>query len=375
MKLPARRILFALLLVCIYILWHPEPTREELVVDAVWAIRPESAQVDGPDPVADAVFPIRVADSFAYVDANGRVVSTGRVAHDVALAADAFVNYGRLPGQLVVQSPAGEFLASVPLSGYPVFEHDRLFVLSSGGGTLSEWTRSGAERWRIELAAPLTAIAASAGPTGLGLAAGGPVVLDEAGEPIDLQRVSAAVEPTVYAVDVSDDPDRFAVIAGARAEAPDGQDALPATVTLYELAEGRGVPVVRRSIARTGGSAPVVRLFDAGQTLAYTTWSDAPEFVVLDVDSGDESRIELRHPAVDAVETGSPRLTAVLTVGARRDAARGFARTAELVLASPAGSVPVRAEWASDATAIAVHADLLTVRVDDRVLGVRLGVR
>lgn len=375
MKLTVRRILFALLLVCVYILWHPEPTREELVVDAVWAIRPEFARVDGPDPAADAVLPIRVADTFAYVDPSGRVVSTGRVAHDVALAGDAFVNYGRLPGQLVVQSPAGEFLASLPLSGHPLFEHGRLFVVSSGGGTLSEWTRDGAERWRIELAAPLTAIAASAGLTGLGLAAGGPVALDDAGEPIDLQRVSVAVEPTVYAVDVSDEPDRFAAITGARAQARDRQDALPATVTLYELAQGRGVPVVRRSIGRTGGAAPVVRLFDAGQTLAYTTWTDAPEFVVLDVGSGDESRIELRYPAVDAVEMGSPRLTAVLTVGTRRDPARGFARPAELVLVSSAGSVPVRAGWASDATSIAVHADLLTVHVDDRVLGVRLGVR
>lgn len=375
MRRSVRRIFFALLLVCIYILWHPEPTRKELVVDTVWTVRPDFAEADGLDAATGAILPIRVDGTFAYVDASGRVVTTGRVAHDVALADDAFVNYGRLPSQLVVQSPSGEYLSSLPVSGYPFFDHDRLFVVSSGGGTLSEWTRGGTERWRVELAAPLTAIAASRGYAGLGLAAGGPMVFDDAGEPIELQRASVTIEPMVYAVGVSDDPGRFAVISGARAEAVEAEDALPATVTLYELADRRGVPVVRKSIARTGEAAPIVRLFDDGQMLAYTTWADEPRFVMLDVASGDEFRVELRYPAVDALEVDSPRLKAVLSVSTRRDPSRGFARPTELALASSTGIVPIRAGWASDVSAVDVHADLLTVRIDDRVLGVRLGVR
>ncbi len=375
MKRSARRILFALLLVCLYVLWHPDPTREELLVEAAWAVRPDSATASGFDDVSGAVLPIRVAEAFAYVDERGRVASTGRVAHDVALAADAFVNYGRLPAQLVVQDPAGEFTASLPLSGYPLFAHGRLFVVSAGGGRLSEWTRDGALLWNAELVAPLTAIAASPGMVGLGLVSGGPMVLDAAGDPIELQRPSVAVEPVVYAVAVSDDPDRFAVTSGAHAQAAEPDEALPATVTLYELDGDRGVPVVRRSIARTGAATPIVRLFDEGRTLAYTSRADLPRLVMLDVGSGDDARVDLRYPAEDAVELDAHGLKAVLSVGTRRDPARGFARPAELALASSAGTVPVRTGWASDAAALDVHGDLLTIRVDDRVLGVRLEVR
>lgn len=375
MKRSARRVLFALLLVCIYILWHPEPTREELVVEPAWAVRPQFAEPRGFDGVDGALFPVRVDTTFAYVDRDGRVASTGRVAHAVALADDAFVNYTRLPAQLVVQSPAGEFLASLPLSGYPLFAGERLFIVSAGGGALSEWTLEGAERWRIELAGPLTAIAASPSHTGLGFAAGGPLVLDESGEPIELQRPSVAVEPVVYAVDVSEEPHRFAVTSGAPGREAGPDDAQPATVTLYELADGRGVPVVRKSIARTGEAAPLVRLFDGGRTLAYTTWVGQPQLVMLDVASGDDARVDLRYPAAAAVELASPELKAVLTTSMRRDPARGFARPAELAIASSSGSVPVRTAWASDASEVAVHGDVVMLRVDDRVLGVRVGVR
>mgnify|MGYP006309739635 CR=1 FL=1 len=68
MKRSVRRILLALLLVCVYLLWHPEPTRQELVVDAAWALRPQGTDARGIDAGSASLFPVRVDATFAYGD-------------------------------------------------------------------------------------------------------------------------------------------------------------------------------------------------------------------------------------------------------------------------------------------------------------------
>lgn len=396
MKRSIRRLLLALLIVILAILWQPEPTGPELVVQALWALDPlvseatHAADPGGATPSegSQPLLPVEADSMFVYADAAGQVRYRGRVSHRVALSESAFISYARLPGQLVVQDARGDFLSSIPRSGYPAFLADRLFVVSSGGGSLSEWTVAGSLLWQTELAAPLTVIDASATLAGIGLAAGGPLVLGADGEAYTLQRPAATIEPVVLAVAVSDEPARFAVVSGSAdrgaSAVPGGADPM-ATVTLYELSSGAGVPVLRRRITTDGESAPLVRLLDDGRVLLFSSGrgdrasadlpeTDPPRIVAYEVETGDEASVSLRYPAVHAIDTVPADLKAILTVGMRRDPTRGFARPAELVLASRGGVVPVRASWAADVSRLSGYGDRIALTVDGRVLALRMTV-
>ncbi|MFW6356402.1 MAG: hypothetical protein ACOC2Y_06745 [Spirochaetota bacterium] len=373
MKRFPRRLLVALLLVCIYVVWHPDPTGTELTVRPAWAVSPASAELSVVDG-GSARLPVVLDSVFGYLDADGRLVYRGRVAHRVALSSHSFINYSRTPAQLIVQDSSGEFRSSIPLAGYPVFVEGRLFVVSDGGGAVSEWSRDGRRLWGIELPSPLSAIDASPEYAALGLVAGGALVVGRNGERIEMQRPSAVAQPLVQSVALSGDPPRFAVISAQPRPRETHRAGLAATVTVYDLTSGSGTPVVRRSIAADGAGDPLVALLNGGRTLAYSTAFDSPALVGLDIETGDEFRVPLAYPAADSAELGEPDLTALLATSRTRDPARAFARPSELVFVSDDGLVPIRISWAADATAMRRFGSRIVVRADDRLLGFGLGV-
>lgn len=352
----ARRLIPAVLLVMLYLVWQPLPIRPELVVEARWAIDPAVEPVV-PDPATDAI-PVIGTDRFVYLNDEGAVTYRGIVAHRVAMSDDAFVNYPRSASQIVVQDRSGGFLASLPVAGHPFFIGDRLFVVSDGGGSLSEWSRDATLEWRVELPAPLTVIDASHSLAAVGLAAGGALLLGGDGSRIELQRPTADGEPIVSAVAVSEAVPRLAVVAG--------QGSREATLTLYDLATGRGIPVVRRRITRHTEVPPLVELTDGGRLLVYAD-DDPRRLVQLDPERGEEWMVELTHPPRALFELPGG-VDVVLGVSTRPDPARGFATPAELSLVTPSGAVPLRASWAARASDLAVRDGLVLLEVDERVI-------
>ncbi|MFW5689844.1 MAG: hypothetical protein ACOC1U_09750, partial [Spirochaetota bacterium] len=75
MKRFPRRLLFTLLLVLAYVLWHPAPTRRELTIRPAWAID-LTAEVarDRPGDVGrgapDALIPVAAEGVYAYLSAD-----------------------------------------------------------------------------------------------------------------------------------------------------------------------------------------------------------------------------------------------------------------------------------------------------------------
>jgi len=376
MKRSAKRLGSALLIVSIYIFALPDPTGRELTLSARWATTPELASVV--PSAASPLVPINLGPVFVYLDESGQVTYRGRPAFRVAMSAEGFINYSQGAEQLVFQDSRGGFGASLPVSGYPMFVADRLFVVSDGGGVISEWTVDGAEVWRMHLPAPLLSLAASEEHVVLGLAAGGPHVLARDGSPLALQRASTNAEPLVYAVELSSSPERIAVIAGVptgQGGSADDLDSVEATLTLYDVESSTGVPVVRRRILRDTQSDPLVRLVDNGAVLRYSDVRDDHVLVSLDIESGDESVVPMSYPPTDAIDLGIPGMQAVLSVSNRRDPSRGFATPVELVFSTSDGTVPVRASWAADSVSIARLGPSSIVRVDERVLAFTVEAR
>jgi hypothetical protein len=197
-------------------------------------------------------------------------------------------------------------------------------------------------------------------------------VLGADGELIELQRPAVASEPLVRSVAISADGTRCAVIASSRST-----DSLDATVTAYNLEAGSGVPVVRRGIAHEADAAPLVRLSQDGRLLLYADSdreaTEGPVLVGLDIETGEEFTIPLMYPPTDVVTLQQPALSALLSVSPTPDPARAFSRPSELSLFTT-DVVPVRASWAADDSSIAVYGSLLTLRIDERVVALRIGV-
>ena len=377
MKYLSKYILPAVFVVAVFLVAYPQRTRPELVVEPVWATSAERATVDGEqDEEGRGLIPVAFGDGFAYLTRDGRVAYRGRTAAHVALSPDAFVNYSRTSAQLVVQHVNGEFRASIPITGYPVFIGDRLFVVGDGGGTISEWSIDGDELWRIDIAAPLVSIGASSGYLGLGLGGGGPRIVLPDGTLTELSPAEAGEAPIVHSIGVSDAPARLAVVAGT--ESSDRGDAagdtVPLDLSVYDLESSTAERIVHRRIRASFDAPPLLHLLSDGR-LVVSSASDGPAIVTFDPVGSDEHLIPLQFPGRYVSEIDGLPLEAVLSVSPIADPSQGFAFPAELVLVARGGRVPARTSWAAGTTAIARHGSMLTIQVDDRVLAMRLGVR
>ncbi len=383
-----RRILVALLAVAVVIVAYPTRSRTELTVQALWASVPARDPTEA-RTASDALIPIDLDDEFAYLTAAGRVVYRGRTAYRVALSPAGFVNYSRTPSQLVVQYPDGDYRSTLPIAGYPMFVASRLFVVSDGGGTLSEWDPDGELLWRRELPAPLLSLDSSSRYLALGPIVGGPMVFDGDRGHVELLLPQHAERSVVYRVVLGETPDRLAILSGSASsfDAADGTDDADADAdsidldfTLFELSAGTAVPLARRTITGAANVATFVRLFDDGRAL-YALRDPEPTVVGLGPEGGAfEYSLALRHPAREAIEPDQLPLHGILSTGESSDPARGFMRPAELTLVDRGGRVAARAAWAADATSISQHrwdghVALTTIRIDDRVLTLRFEVR
>ncbi len=375
-----KRVLLALSAVGVLIVVYPTRARPELSVETLWASVPAR---DTTEAEAAALIAVDFDDGFAYLTSAGRIVHRGRTAYRVALSLDGFVNYSRTPAQLVVQYPNGDFRSTLPVAGYPVFVADRLFVLSDGGGTLSEWDLDGELLWRMDLPAPLLSLDSSSRYLALGPIAGGPIVSHREHDRVDLRLPAHGERSVVYRIVLSEDPDRLAILSGT-ASSLGGENAaagsLELLLTIYELSAGRAVPVVRRAIGGPGHDEAFVTLLDDGRAL-YGLTEPEPMIVGLGPDgTTPEYVLALRYPARAAIEPGELALHAVLSKGGLPDPSRGFLHPAELTYVDRRGRVAVRAAWAADATSISQHrwdghVPLTAIRIDDRVLALRMEVR
>ena len=361
MRRSLQHLLVLLSFTIAYLLIFPIVTGRELVIHRSWAVSAASAPVvsDSAQSAA-ALLPVRLQDSFGYISDEGEVIFRGAITYGVTLAGQGFISFGRVPDQLVLQSPDGSYLATIPQSGYPQFAGDGLFVKSGGDAVVTAYSLSGDLRWRERLEGPLSAISADGGITVLGLLSGGIVVIDDSGERMIVEGVGNKYALTVH---------------GSAIHGPSGTVAAaygptdPALV-LYYLRDGRFIPSLRIDLHGNPGSSMAVEMTRDGQHVVF----DDHGVRVIHVVSGAEFTVPVRYP-LGQIETGiGSGLVVTLGLGEERDPQRGFRLPAELVVFDHDGLIPVRAVFPADRVFLTAADGDGYLGVDDRVLRFRVGV-
>ena len=148
---------------------------------------------------AEGVFPFRIGDFFGYADMAGNLHYFQKTHFNVALSESVFINYSRVPSNLVIQNSSGEFIQSLPGSGYPLLDRtgDRFFIISSDCSGLRRITTDNVELWRVEFASLITCLALTDRDMILGMLDGSVKIIDENGSTSRDLRPSGSRVPIV----------------------------------------------------------------------------------------------------------------------------------------------------------------------------------
>ena len=359
------RLVIAVAVCLLFIVIFPARTQIEPRIEAQWAAQPATAAVNSSGE--GAALAVQTADGFAYLTQDGAVLYRGRTSFGVALSQAAFVNYSQNPGQLVVQSPDGAFVNSIPTAGHALFVNDRLLVFAASGSQLLVSDRGRTDAFStVNLPSVVTVIDAAEDLLAVGLASGGTMVLRgrEALVRMPLDEPSVAVTPVVHDVALAANGSRLAIVASD----PE------LTITVYDVTGDTGIPIARRTL--DPGSPRRAFLSPDGSAVGFVEASseDQPgstyHAILLDPATGDFHRLDVNAPPV-AMKQGA-QATTVLTAGTEADPQRGFSFPMGIVVATELGMVPVAATWAADTTALETVGDTTVIRVDDRYLAYRL---
>ncbi len=361
MRRSLQHLLVLLSFTIAYLLVFPIVTGRELVIHRSWAVSTASASVIPESTAfAGAMLPVRLHDSFGYISDKGEVIFRGAVTYGVALSGQGFVSFGRAPDQLVLQSPDGSYLATIPQSGYPQFAGDGLFVKSGGDAVVTAYSPGGDLRWKEWLEGPLSSISADGGITVLGLLSGGLVVIDDSGKRMTVEGVGNKYRLTVHGSAIHGSSGTVAAAYGPTDPA----------LVLYHLRDARFIPSLRIDLYGNPGSSMAVEITRDGKRVVF----DDHGVRMVHVVSGAEFAVPVRYP-LQQIETGiGSELVVTLGLGEERDPQRGFRLPAELVVFDYGGLIPVRAVFPADQAFLTAADGEGYLGIDDRVLRFRVGV-
>ena len=371
----------------VIILWRPEPTHRELSVAPLFAVSLDEEAIASSSP-GDHRVPFEHEGSFGYLTGTGEISYRGRVAYQVALAEDAFVNYARLSDQLVIQDADGGYLATLDATGYPHFAGERLFLIGPHSSDVAEYALSGDEQWRYDLPSPLVSIAAGPTLVSLGTIGSGIVVLDRSGAPLDVHQDDAGALPLSLAW--SPDEQTLAAILGPRPKLVlyrvRDRDVVPFDLRLFDQPAGARMESVRMESVRMESVRmesvrTTVRFSDDGSHLVYAA---GPDLRVMRLADRSERHVGPDPAGRDIRPDGSVRqivavsqlpaidLYTAIALSDTADPSRRFLYSATLSVAGTDGVVAALQEFAARDVSVTEIGGALVVTVDGRALGLRM---
>jgi hypothetical protein len=352
LRRPIRRLIIAVIIVAVYVVLAPQPTRWELSVSAMWALDPSAVE---PESFSVTRIPFLLDSVFGYVSPQGQLLYRGVKSFSVAISDSAFSNYSRAPEVVIVQAPDGSLLSSLPVAGYPVIIGGRIYTVDRDATRIAEWSTDGGLLWAMDLATPAVSIDADRILTVIGMVSGGLLVVGADGTPLPTDE-EALIHGAVLSVAISPVTGEIAAISGGVLQSLAVLGVTDARVTLVA---GRPIELLQ--------DRPLLDYTDRG-VLFYQS---ADDIVVLDLAEGVEHLVTVSRTA-DQLVPVCRDISAVLFSGGEPDPMHSFVPTAELNLVADDGFVPVFQTFAGERVGLSAGDGVLVIAIDDRVLGFTL---
>lgn len=214
----ARLILAAFLGAAVYTILFPLPAGKEHFLAPAWTLdlsrTPPAPGSRSGEERAPLWF--RVGDRFGYVDLEAVLHHRGRMLYDVALSEAGFINYARIPENLVFRDPDGGFVFGVPSFGYPLLESSgaRLYTINTDLGGIQAWSAEADRIWQAEFFSPLTSVSLRGEECLLGLVEGRIMFFGSGGELLYEAADTESRLPVVLATALRADAGQLAWISG-----------------------------------------------------------------------------------------------------------------------------------------------------------------
>jgi hypothetical protein len=211
-------ILAAIFSAAFYLILFPQPVGKEQFLVPVWALDLNEAVSPGmSSSVENQSFHwFRIRDRFGYVGIEGDLRYQDRLIHNVALSNSGFINFARIPENLVYKNPDGAFLYGIPSFGYPLLEPSgtRLYTVNTNLSGIKAWSGEGETIWQADFFSPLTSISLKGEECLLGLLEGKIMFFGPEGELLYEVVEAGSRLPVVLATALRNDAEQLAWISG-----------------------------------------------------------------------------------------------------------------------------------------------------------------
>ncbi|HET6488091.1 MAG TPA: hypothetical protein VFH83_16810 [Spirochaetia bacterium] len=232
----ARLMLFAPIVIILYLLLFPYPLGRELVAVPRWAASLQAPDQPGAASTASGdaqeaapgagVFaapgaglyaaPFRLGDLFGFVSPAGALVHLERELYQVTIAPTGFVSFGRLDTDWILRGPTGDPQGAYSSHGYPLLgaEGRRLLAVKTDLSGVQELAPTGDVLWSRDFPAPVTSASVEADLTAAGLLNGSLLVIDRQGAVVLDARPGPSRIRAIYGVSLSRDGKMLAAVSG-----------------------------------------------------------------------------------------------------------------------------------------------------------------
>jgi hypothetical protein len=207
-----RKKIGLLFILIVYIFISPEKEGRIFKILPQWIIDKNDSVTA--DKKGDADIPFKMGNIFGYFNKEGKVTLRDKVFYGVTQTDDYFINYSSITDQLVIVDSKGEFVNSVPTTGYPYFHNDRLFLISTNRKKISEINLEGDVLWENENLSEVTSLDANGEYVIAGYVNGDVIIVNPDNNVEKMFKPDLSRINTVYSTGLSDNSEYAAVISG-----------------------------------------------------------------------------------------------------------------------------------------------------------------
>ncbi len=158
--------------------------------------------------------PFRMGNLFGYFNPEGVLTYRDRIFYGLAQSDNNFINYSSITDQIVINDNKGDFVNTVATNGYPWFNNNRLFIVSTNRKKVSEITTEGDVLWEDENLSELTSLDSNSSNVIAGYVNGDVIIVDSENQIEKLFKPDLSRINTVYGTGISDNSEYISVISG-----------------------------------------------------------------------------------------------------------------------------------------------------------------
>ncbi len=200
----------------VYFIFFPSYLSKEPILKPVWHCNLSEYTTPYFAEIEEEHYYFDMGDRFGYISTEGTLKLLENVLYRVALNDRGFINFSRIPGSLILQSPGGELIRSYRHTGYPVFDKsgNSIFIFYTDSTGFKEITIDDEELWKVQFASLITSFNFSEGIRLVGLLDGRLKVFSDAGMNLYETSTEGSRVPIILGCAGNRSGTKFAVVAG-----------------------------------------------------------------------------------------------------------------------------------------------------------------